>query len=107
MHATSVVDDSGTASGTAGPMQQHRLTRFAEDMGTDTSAPLCDETCGAGRHHQQHTVTIPYLVDDRRRDVVAVDDTQGGTDTVRLHPPAPRVVDRGARLRDNSQHLDG
>ena len=76
-------------------------------MGTDTSAPLCDETCGAGRHHQQRTVTIPYLVDDRRRDVVAMDDTQGVADTVRLRSAAPRVVDRGARLRNNSQDLDG
>jgi len=74
--------------------EQYRLTRFAEDMGTDTSAPLRDETCGAGGHHQQRTVTISYLVDDRRRDVVAVHDTQGATDPVRPCVASPHVVDR-------------
>jgi len=63
-------------------------------MGTDTSAPLRDETCGAGGHHQQRTVTIAYLVDDRRGDVVAMDDTQSATDPVRHCVASPHVVDR-------------
>ena len=39
MQATSVVDDRGTGSCKGRADEQKRLTGFAEDMGTDTSAP--------------------------------------------------------------------
>jgi hypothetical protein len=49
--------------------------------------------------------SIRYLVDDRRGDVVVRHDTQGVTDPVRHCVASPRIVDRGAGLRDNGQHL--